>query len=97
LLEHYGLELICVTRGVSGSMLVGRKGKSDHSGFRVKVIDTVGAGDAFTAALAHGYRNSLSLDVINEAANRVGAWVASQPGAMPSGMPDDLLRVVAGR
>ena len=97
LLEHYGLQLVCITRGASGSFLVGRKGKSDHSGFRVKVADTVGAGDAFTAALAHGYRNKLSLDAINEAANRLGAWVASQPGATPATVPDDLLRVVAGR
>jgi fructokinase len=97
LLEHYGLELICVTRGASGSMLVGRKGKSDHSGFRVKVADTVGAGDAFTAALAHGYRSGLSLDAINEASNRMGSWVASQSGATPSDISDDLLRVVAGR
>lgn len=94
LLEHYGLELVCVTRGAFGSILVNRKGRSDHSGFRVKVADTVGAGDAFTATLAHGYRQGLALDAINEAANRMGGWVASQPGATPSHIPDELLRAV---
>jgi fructokinase len=97
LLEDFGLELVCITRGMSGSILVSRKGMSDHSGFRVKVTDTVGAGDAFTATLAHGYRQGLSLDAINEAANRMGAWVVSQPGATPSGIPEDLLRAVAAR
>jgi len=97
LLEHFGLELVCITRGMNGSILVSRNGMSDHSGFRVRVADTVGAGDAFTATLAHGYRQGLSLEAINEAANRVGAWVASQPGATPSGMPDDLQRVLTGR
>lgn len=95
LLEHYGLELVCVTRGAYGSILVSRKGNSDHSGFRVKVADTVGAGDAFTATLAHGYRHGLSLEAINEAANRMGGWVASQRGATPSDIPDDLLRAVS--
>jgi fructokinase len=97
LLEHYGLELVCVTRGASGSILVSRKGYSDHSGFRIKVADTVGAGDAFTATLAHGCRLGLSLEAINEAANRMGGWVASQPGATPSGIPEDVLRAVAAR
>jgi fructokinase len=97
LLNHYGLELVCVTRGANGSILVSRNGKSDHSGFRVKVVDTVGSGDAFTATLAHGCRLGLPLDAINEAANRMGGWVASQPGATPSGLPDELLRAVAAR
>ena len=97
LLDHYGLELVCVTRGASGSILVSRKGYSDHSGFRVKVVDTVGSGDAFTATLAHGCRLGLSLDAINEAANRMGGWLASQPGATPSDIPEDLLRAVAAR
>jgi len=95
LLEHYGLEMVCVTRGANGSILVSRKGNSDHSGFRVKVADTVGSGDAFTATLAHGCRHKFPLDAINEAANRMGAWVASRPGATPSGIPEELLRSVA--
>jgi fructokinase len=83
LLSRYGLELICVTRGGSGSLLVSRAEESEHPGFKVEIVDTVGAGDAFTAALAHGLLRNEPLSKINELANRVGAWVASQPGAMP--------------
>jgi|SRR5690348_2917720 len=81
--QTFGLDLVCVTRGSRGSLLV-REGESDeHSGFAVPVRDLVGAGDAFTAALAHHLLRGSSLAVMNEAANRMGAWVASQPGGTP--------------
>jgi fructokinase len=89
LIGAYDLQLVCVTRGGRGSLLVRRDGNaSEHPGFRVRVADTVGAGDAFTAALVHEYLRAaesgrMSLDEMNEVANRVGAWVASEVGAMP--------------
>src|SRR5271170_2684212 len=83
LLSHE-VKLVCVTRGSRGSLLVSADECSEHPGFKVKVVDTVGAGDAFTAALVHGYLRGTSLAQINETANRVGAWVASQSGATPA-------------
>jgi fructokinase len=80
----YNLKLVCVTRGNGGSLLVSANECSEHAGFNVKVQDTVGAGDAFTAALVHGYLRGTTLAEINETANRVGAWVASQSGATPA-------------
>src|SRR5262249_52747019 len=53
LCAEYGLRLVCVTRGGSGSLLVTASSQNEHPGFKVKVADTVGAGDAFTAALVH--------------------------------------------
>jgi fructokinase len=90
LLLSYNLELICVTRGNAGSLLLSRNECSEHPGFRVNVADTVGAGDAFTAALVHGYLRAIPLAQINETANRVGAWVASQRGATPAPKPNGL-------
>jgi fructokinase len=84
LLSAYGLKLICVTRGVRGSLLVAPSGAASHPGFRVKVADTVGAGDGFTACLAHHFVRGARLEQINEAANRFAAWVATQPGGTPS-------------
>jgi fructokinase len=78
-----GLKLVCVTEGMNGSFLVDAKGVHKHPGFPAKVADTVGAGDAFTAALIHHYLRGASLEAINEAANRMGSWVASQAGATP--------------
>lgn len=84
LLNLYDLDLVCITRGSRGSLLVSKSGSSEHTGFRVAVADTIGAGDAFTAALTHKYLQGASLDGMNEVANLVGAWVASQPGATPT-------------
>src|SRR5580698_5947094 len=41
-------------------------------------------GDGFTAGLVHEYLHGASLDLMNEVANLVGAWVASEVGAMPT-------------
>jgi fructokinase len=84
LLSLYDLDLVCITRGRLGSLLVSKSGSSEHAGFRVKVADTIGAGDAFTAGLTHEYLHGASLDGMNEVANLVGAWVASQAGATPT-------------
>jgi fructokinase len=81
--ESYSLQLVCVTRGAKGSLLVSESEISEHPGCRVVVADTVGSGDAFTAALVYQYLRRGSLATLNEAANRMGAWVASQTGATP--------------
>ena len=94
LLAAYRLKLICVTRGDAGSLLITADQLSDHPGVRVKVADTIGAGDAFTAAMVHGYLRDIPLTQINEMGNRVGAWVASQSGATPSPKPPGLAQTL---
>ena len=93
----HDLKLVCITRGDGGSLLISANECSEHAGIKVKVADTVGAGDAFTAAMVHGYLRGSPLKQINETANRVGAWVASQPGAMPvpnvAGLPQTLAEI----
>jgi len=95
LLSSHQVKLVCVTRGSNGSLLVSADERSEHPGFKVKVADTVGAGDAFTAALVHGYLRGTPLVQINETANRVGAWVASQSGATPAPKAGGLARTLA--
>lgn len=87
LLNMLGVKLVCVTRGARGSLLLTEQAKHEFPGIRVHVADTVGAGDAFTAALVYHYLRDAPLDKMNEAANRMGAWVASQIGATPA--PDE--------
>jgi fructokinase len=81
--REFGLQLVCVTRGSRGSLLVGENESDEHPGFAVAVADLVGAGDSFTAALAHHLLLRSPLKRMNEAANRMGAWVAGQRGATP--------------
>ena len=83
LLAEFPLELVCISMGDSGSLLVTRESFDRHRGISTRVADTIGAGDAFTAALTSYYLQQSSLAVLNEAGNRWGSWVASQPGAMP--------------
>ena len=94
LLREFKLELVAITRGERGSLLVTGDEVSDHGGVRVKVKDTIGAGDAFIAALAHYYLRRAPLSHISEAANRVGAWVASQEGATPTSGAQTLNRLL---
>jgi fructokinase len=84
LLRNFDLNVVCVTRGGRGSLLVRGTDVTEHPGFRVQVADTVGSGDAFTAGLVHEYLHGASLDLMNEVANLVGAWVTSEVGAMPT-------------
>jgi fructokinase len=83
LLEEFPLKLVCVTMGGSGSLLVTPETFDQHPGIPIQVVDTIGAGDAFTAALTSYYLQGAALPVLNEAGNRWGSWVASQAGAMP--------------
>ncbi len=84
LLDHFPLRLVCTTMGSQGSLLVTRDAYHRHQGIPTQVADTVGAGDAFTAALVRSYLQGAPLAVLNEAGNRWGSWVASQRGAMPA-------------
>ena len=81
--EFPKLRLVAITRGGQGSLLVARNGWHEHPGIAIDVVDTIGAGDAFTAAMTHYLLRGANLATLNEAGNRWGAWVASQSGAMP--------------
>ncbi|QEH38278.1 Fructosamine kinase FrlD [Aquisphaera giovannonii] len=86
---RFGLSLVALTRGPGGSLLMAGGSWSDHPGVPAAVRDTVGAGDAFTAALVVGTLAGRPLDAINEHANEVAAYVCSQPGGTPA-LPDKL-------
>lgn len=96
LLERYGLRLVCITRGARGSLLMSERQVAVHTGVSVRVADTVGAGDAFTACLAHYYRRGTALTEINEVCNRFAGWVATQVGATPSATRARLEEILAG-
>ena len=81
--EFPTLQMAAITRGAQGSLLVTHDEWHQHPGFPIRVADTIGAGDAFTAALTHYLLRGAELAVLNEAGNRWGSWVASQSGAMP--------------
>jgi fructokinase len=79
----YNVETICVTLGSRGCALFDSGRFSTANGFSVKVVDTVGAGDAFSAGLLHGLVMQWPLDQSATFANALGALVASRLGATP--------------
>jgi fructokinase len=90
LVEGFSLQLVALTRGAAGAALLSESGeRSDLPGQPTLVVDTVGAGDSFTAVLVIGLLSGLPLARINAWGNRVAAFVSSQPGATPH-IPDYL-------
>jgi fructokinase len=94
--RRFRLRLAAYTRGRSGSLLHSEGRWSEHPGVPVKVVDTVGAGDAFTAALALGMLAGWPLDEVNRRASEVAAYVCTQPGGTPE-LPEQLCGPFLGR
>jgi fructokinase len=86
-------DLVAITLGPHGSLLANRSGVYRHNGVPVKVADTIGAGDAFTAGLVHAHLRDSSLESISIVANLCGSYVASQQGATPA-LPAELLATI---
>ncbi len=81
--KTYSLKMLCITRGSEGAFLKTAGEKIYQSGFKVNTKDTVGAGDAFLAGFIHNFSRNKPLKEVLEYACLLGAWVASQKGANP--------------
>lgn len=91
LISQFNLKLIALTKGEKGSDLFTESGHSSMNAPKVQVIDTIGAGDAFTAALCMGWLNKYSLENIHQKATRLAAFVCTRKGATPD-LPEKLRR-----
>ena len=83
LMARYDLRLAALTRGPRGALLLDDRGEDDCATPALAAADTVGAGDAFTAALVSGFLRGLPLALINRHANTVASFVCSRAGATP--------------
>ena len=79
----YGLGLVCVTRGPAGALLATPFELQCEPGVPAKVVDTVGAGDAFTAAMVCLHLEGRPLRECARFANHYAARVCEQPGGTP--------------
>lgn len=85
LAKQFDCTLVCLTRGSGGAALWHDGVWTEHAGFEVEVRDTVGAGDAFLAVLLAGLLGGGSDSSLLQNANLIGAYVATQYGAVPAG------------
>ena len=92
--NRFELKLIAYTRGAEGSFLINGSGTDDHPGNTITTIDTIGAGDSFSATLCAGLLQGLPLAQLNENANQVAAYVCSQRGATPA-LPESIVKNVS--
>ncbi len=83
LLNEFDLKIIALTKGENGSRLVSLEKSSFLKAPAVRVVDTVGAGDAFTAALVMGTLQGLPFEITHRNASRLAAYVCTQKGATP--------------
>jgi fructokinase len=91
LVELLGAETVVVTRGGKGALVVSNGTCHSVPSPKIEVADTVGAGDAFTAAFLSVYIETRSAEKALEKAIQLGAYVASQRGAQPKYDAADLL------
>jgi fructokinase len=92
--ELFELRTVVLTRGAEGSLLFHDAYRSEQGPKPVSVVDTVGAGDAFTAALVLGLIRGRKVDDIHASAAELAAYVCSQPGATPE-LPEPLRERIA--
>jgi len=81
--SKYHFKTFCVTRGANGAIVWHDYEFFEHPGFKVDVVDTVGAGDAFLATLIAGLLVDQKMDELLKKACAVGAFVAGKRGANP--------------
>jgi fructokinase len=83
LLDRYKLRLVAYTCGTNGSYLYSNDEESFLKTPLVKVKDTIGAGDSFTAALMVSLIRGYKLSECHILAVAISAFVCENNGAMP--------------
>ncbi len=83
LLRRFDLEAVVMTRGAEGALFVTAENAIEQPGMPAKVVDTVGAGDSFTASLLVGLLRGEEVSSALHRAREVASAVCSQPGAIP--------------
>ena len=83
LIEAFGLKLVILTRGAEGSEVITADEVIPQGVGDVEVVDTVGAGDSFTAAFVVAYLRGDSLAEAQRLASETASYVCSRKGAMP--------------
>ena len=80
---RFDLKAVALTKGAKGSSLLVGSELVGRPGSKLNIVDTVGAGDSYTAALALGLLAGHEAEQIIQFAHRVADYVCTQAGATP--------------
>lgn len=83
IINEFNVDLIAITKGAEGSVLTKENSFNEFQNEPIKIIDSVGAGDAFSSILCIGYLNGWELAAINSLANRFAGEICQVAGALP--------------
>ena len=86
---------ICVTRGDEGAILYFNQKFYENGGYKVKVADTVGAGDSFLATLIECLLKKENSQKAIDTACAIGALVAQNHGANPKISLEEIKKIIA--
>jgi fructokinase len=81
--SHFPMDLICITKGSEGALIYKKGEIVEHSGYKVKVADSIGAGDAFLSGFIKCFLEKKSTEETLDFACKLGAFVASKKGGTP--------------
>ena len=83
-LLSYGTKTIIATLGSRGALIATNENIEIVSGYKVKAVDTVAAGDSFNGAFAVALTEGKTLQEAVKFANAMGALTVTEKGAIPS-------------
>jgi fructokinase len=93
--QRFNLDMVLVSRGSQGAILLNDKGFLEDKGFQVEVADTIGSGDAFLAAFLGKISKGVDPEKALEFASATGACVATRSGALPEFSERQILEFIA--
>jgi len=83
LMKRFKIELLCITRGENGSTMYDLNSTHEYLAPKAEVIDTLGAGDAFSAVMCIGYLDNWNIEKINKLSNEFAGEICKIKGAVP--------------
>jgi len=88
ILEKFDIELLAVTKGDEGTVMFSPNEVDEYKNTPSEIVDTLGAGDAFSAVFCIGYMRKWEISKTNKLANEFAAEICKISGALPK--RDDL-------